>query len=810
MIYFAKKNSRLFLDPKRAKKYRATDNLQLDEAEYKRMFDPITPMGGGGEAKYVVTDWQANPIYLHLKDIVKAEIQRTSKQLEVNLTDKFAKTRKMRDSYRQLYKGLFRSLINEYAPLVGLQGISDSQDPYKWAQNLMSGNKDGQGDKQAPQGNSDIIDGFVDLIKNHITDDQDLAAYNELIYKGDYEIAFEKGIQYYLLNLNKWDERWSDEFIDDIMHFNKAAGEIYTDLMTGRPVVERFIPEILYTSPFKRRDGEDLMYYFIEYEITFADFARSIGRNLDPSQLKDVFEYNKSQGSSHGLSWIEWTEKPNKVRDDAMIRVGKMAALTQDYEVYMDAVDTNYPRYQQVDLSWKEKPNTPNKYKARKDEKHFNVWYSWYYIPPTTEHMSNADYAWQAQFIFDIKKNQDQERYGEDGRYSKSPLVIYDNSRQASFSDRVQYWMPKIHYASMQYQNCLINDIDATIASDDLLTGLLAAVDEDNKISAGDPSRPTGGNGKNAYMQQWDMIKQRSAGFLNMVDRQGNPVIDPSKLLLKFKNDQIERAGKYMAEIAIMYNNLVQAIAMNDARQGQDTKPRTPVAALNESIKSSDNATFFVTKGYETFLKTYAERIVRFIIRIGKDAKTYGFTKLLDEFKSVVGEAFGLTVDGMEDIPPESVGLTVNYTDNSAKKDFVMNMATEFIKQGQLDNDFLYLILGADNWKLSFLLMRIGIKKRKQEKAHEQEVQQQYIMQQKDADLKIAMALQGAKGDSKDKNIMTQGKVDEMVNNSLNAAKAETQQKQKQQLLNNKLEQQEHAADLQQQSKAQDALAGSQ
>lgn len=98
-LYFMKKNSRLFLDPVRATQYRATDTLQLNERLYKEMVDPSTPMGGGGKASYFSADWKANPSYLKLKNIVKAKIEKSGKQYEVNMTDKYAKTRRMNHNY---------------------------------------------------------------------------------------------------------------------------------------------------------------------------------------------------------------------------------------------------------------------------------------------------------------------------------------------------------------------------------------------------------------------------------------------------------------------------------------------------------------------------------------------------------------------------------------------------------------------------------------------------------------------------------------------------------------------------------------
>lgn len=790
MLYYMKRNFKLFLDPNVAAKYRATDNLELDEKVYKQMVDPITPMGGGGTASYFSSNFKANPCYIHLKNIIKAEIQKAPGNLEVNMKDKYAKTRKMREENRIVYQHALRELINEYAPLVGLKGISDKQDPYKWIKSLQAGKV--EGGKET----SDVISSFSDLIKNYITDSEDLALYSSMVYKGDYEIAFEIGIKYYLIEYNKWIDRWSDEFLDDIMHFNKACGEWYTDEISGRPIIERFVPERLCTSHFRRKDGEDLMYYFIEYEITFADFVKEIGKGLPPQKLKDVFQYNKMQGSSHGLNWIDGLDKPNQTRDNAKIRVGKAACLTQDYEIDLSDYTAHYPRYQSNDISWKPLPDE----KANPDTKHYNVWYSWYYIPPSASLLNNSDYAWQSQFIFNLKKNQDQFRYGEDGRYSKSPLVIYDNGRQASYSDIIQNYMPLIHTSWHNLQNCLVNDFEATILADEFLGGLLAAVDEDNKIDPGMKGNPTGGNGRDAMMEQWKMIKQSGKGFLKMTDKNGVPIVDPSKLVLNVKNNYLDRAEKYIAMMAMLYQEMTRALAMTDAREGQDVKPRTPVAAIEEGIKASNKATWFIQLAYETFLKMYAERIVRYIIEIAHEKQKLGYSKRFDEFMDIVGQANAMLLEGMADVPPESIGMTVSYVDNTAKKDFMMQLAMQYVAQNQLDNDFIYLLMGADNWKEGFCLMRLGIKKRKAEMAEQAAQQQQYVMEQKQMDLQIAQQLNGQKYSGIDQNIMTAGKVDAAIAEQISKLKLNDQLQIKETIKNNKMEQDTHKENLKQQA----------
>lgn len=758
-LFFMKRSggSKLFLDPDKAAAYRKTDRLDPhDPQQYKKMFDPITPMGQGGTAQYVSADFKLNPIYIHLKNIVKAEIENTGKQIEVSLTDKFAKTRQMQDNYRILYQREFRKLVNHLAKEIGIPGISENQDPYKFVQNMFRDDTE-----QSP----DMVDKYVDLIKNQITDSQDLALYNELIYKGDYEMAFELGIKYYLFNLNKWNDRWADEVLNDLMHFNKFAGEWYTDLITGRPVIERFSPEALWTSPFRRKDGEDIMYYWTEYTITFGDFVRTMGKNLSPARLKEVFELMKQQ-SVHNIDWQDsFFDFGATVytRDSALVRIGRAAFLSTDMDVQAENIYTGQVR--QVPITWEATEN------ERRVEKRYNVWRWWYYIPPTTGGTFSANWQWQSNFIFELQKFQDQQRFGDNGRYAKSPLVIYDNSSQASFTDIVQAFMPKITHLWHRYQNYIVNDIDAQILSDDFLGGMLSAIDEENNVSVTSKENPVGGNGINPYLEQWRMIKQGGTGFLRMRDKNNQPILDPSKLVVSIKNNYLEKAEGTLTQMLILYETMIKSLAFSPMTAGEEVKPRTPVAALEQTLKSTNRARFFIQKAYESVICQYGERIVRYIIDIANEVDKYKFPYRWDEFMENVGYANGLAIEGMKEIDPECVGMTINYVDNTAMKEFVMQMAIEYSKTKELNEEFLYLLMGVDNWKYAFVLMRMAMRKRRSELQEEAAMAHQRAMELKQADLAIAIKLQQAKDAGKDQNIVTEGQVEMMINEKLNEGK---------------------------------------
>ena len=128
-------------------------------------------------------------------------------QVEASFTDKYSKTRKMRDSYKALHSRQSALELGEktFAKELGIPGISESQDPYKWIKNFSEHQEKGKDGKE--MGN-DVVSKFSDLIKNKIESNEDLMLYNEMVYKGDYEQAIEKGMDYYMFNI-RWDDQWA-------------------------------------------------------------------------------------------------------------------------------------------------------------------------------------------------------------------------------------------------------------------------------------------------------------------------------------------------------------------------------------------------------------------------------------------------------------------------------------------------------------------------------------------------------------------------------------------------------------------------
>jgi hypothetical protein len=281
------------------------------------------------------------------------------------------------------------------------------------------------------------------------------------------------------------------------------------------------------------------------------------GQGLSREQLKEVFNLNKQQvagAAGYGLEFDSVFGTP--YGNNATIRIGFFSILTQDTQVFADGgyVSNQSSGLEMKPIDWYPTEDETNE-GIERTQKTYNVWYSCYYIPPPsstqrTFSSAQASWQWQAQYIFNIQKDIDQQRYGEDLRYAKPSLIIWSEQRP-SFTDVKQSYMPKINNLWHKFQNCLIQDTTALAMSNDLLGGLLATVDESNKNGEG--------NGRDAAMEQFKMLRQSGMGFMEFKDNKGNLILDPTKLFVAIDTKHIDKAERYLQLMLGLYQQMTMA-----------------------------------------------------------------------------------------------------------------------------------------------------------------------------------------------------------------------------------------------------------
>lgn len=795
-LFFAKMNSNVLVDYKKANTYRRNNLLDIDSNLYRQMIDPPTPMSPNGSAEYFASDFKALPISTHLRNIRKSKLDKIGiiNKPQVNEINKFSKSQRQKDKDKILHQQVFRELITQVAKDLGLPPLSRSQSAEEYVEKLQN-NEGGKA--------TDDISRVMEQIKLQIKDDQDYALYERYVYKGEIERAFELGIYYYLISQNKWNVI-SQLFNEDLVNFNRACGQWYVDNTTGRPVVRYFDPARLYTSPFRQKNGDDILYWFYEEPVPFSDFVRQFGSTLTDTQLKQVFLINKSTGSGHNLDWECGVQR----RNNAMIMVGYAAFLSQDSNDFAEVNDNNgNVLWTPVESTWK-----PDEESAVQKKKIYNVWYSFSYIPPPGEYYTRnmqADWVWQSQYIFNAQKETDMFRFGVDRRYAKSSLVIWRDDTP-SCTDIEEAFMPKIYNTWHKFQNCLIQDTNAVVIDEDFILGVLNAVDESNPINPNDPSNSTGSNGINAGLETFRQMRQGGIAMMKFRDKNGNviPNMKPQDFFVKLDTGHLEKAEKYLQLILQQYELLKVALAQSDVTEGVGAKPRTNELSINASIEASNNAIWFVEFPVREFMIMYSERCIQYIVNLVKDKKVYNYEERWKNFEEVVGLAQSLMIEGIADLAPEDIGITVSLEDTSAQVEYIRGLCLEMVKNNQIgfDGAMLAVEVAKINYKFGFAIVALFRKQKEEENAAQAEVVHQQQLELQEGQLKIALALQGAKTEGALKEIDKNGQVEAMLAEMVNQLKFQSQSMLKSQTTNSRMQETDNRLEKEHNLKNQDSL----
>lgn len=782
--------------------YRKLGRLDLDRQTYVNMVDPPTPSGLGGKADYFAADFKANPINIHLDNIVRAKMDKIGvvNKLQVNEIDKFAKSQRQLDKDKVIHQRVFRDIISYAIKELGgvLPPLSRSETAEEYITKLEGKN---------PSRGTDEVSRIIDQIKLKVKDDKTYALYERYAYKGEVERSFEMWMEHDLINQNKW-RNVSQFFNDDLKNFNAAVGRCYTDETSGRQIVEYIEPNSFFTNPFTQEDGGDITDCFHEKNITFADFVKQFGTTLTNEQLKEVFLLNKVSSASGFGHNVDWTDQPTTQRNNARIRIGFASVLTQETKFSNEYVKNRTPEYTPNVDTW-----TPDKESAEQKQKIYNVWYSFYYVPPPTTTLngtnSQASWNWQSRYIFNIKKNIDMYRYGIDYRYAKPDYVVWRDLRP-SFTDIAQAYMPKIHNMWHKFQNSIIQDTTALAIDVDLITGLLNAVDEaNNKDPENLAKGSTGGNGVDAGMEAWRSLKQGGMGFVKFRDKNGELLVpDPSKLFVPINTGHLEKAEKYLEMMLQLYEQLKIALAQSDVSEGQQGKPRTVTAAIEASLEASNNAMFFLEKPARELLIMFGERSVQWQLNMIKEKKKYGYEQRWNNYVEVVGLAQALMVEGLEDMNAEDIGLTISLEDTTQMREWIFQLANEMVKNKELSIDALALVVEVSktNYKFAMALLLLSAEEKSEENAQIADMQFQQQMKLKQMDLQTAQALVGAKSQGQQQAIDLQGQIDAKLAELSNQLKFQSQSQLKQQTTESRIKEHDAKADKDANVKQQESL----
>jgi hypothetical protein len=113
------------------------------------------------------------------------------------------------------------------------------------------------------------------------------------------------------------------------------------------------------------------------------------------------------------------------------------------------------------------------------------------------------------------------------------------------------------------------------------------------------------------------------------------------------------------------------------------------------------DANFFLEDAAIDLTEEIGERLIYFIKKISEE----GDTERFQDFKDVVGQANGLMMEEIRDIPLHKFGLSVHNVNNDEMKQYVQSLAEKLVAAQALDIEVLSMLLKIDNWKYAAVFM---------------------------------------------------------------------------------------------------------
>ncbi len=445
-----------------------------------------------------------------------------------------------------------------------------------------------------------------------------------------------------------------------------------------------------------------------EFDISFGEFVQMAGGDLKPEILRDIFNKNRqfhSLANGYNQNYPEYDKCNTFQRNSAKIRIGYHEFETQNMDVYADYVTKQGNNvFTAVDHTYNPSYYQKTALNAKRVEKHYNVWYSFYYIPLDTLFTiaGTTSFKDQAKYIFQFGPVQDQVREGDDQRYAKGTFVGY-RSKRFSFAKIEHSFMPEIVKQWQLFQNDASASMsDGVLWAEEVINNMMKYVD------SGKSSETEGGK-KASKMEAIRVIRQTNSGIVNFTDDTGEEA-GPGKqrkMFEKVELNSLDTAAKRLALIMTLYRLLTQSLGFNEVTEGQTPEARTNLGGINLAVAASSNALYQMEEALISSQLNLGERMMYYIKEIvdeGPDSERF------QEFQNIVGEANSMAAQGIKDIPLHKMSLHLEDQMTDQIKQEIINTAKEMAKAQIISPDQVLFLMFIENVKYAYAILAIEIR----------------------------------------------------------------------------------------------------
>lgn len=649
-------------------KFRLLDLGMTQEELLKNFFDPKGKQNpDGGKAEFFRTDFKPCPLVQSLNGITKNYIINQMADISVNGLDKLSVDKKVKKRQQDILKRYTVDLIN-------FIGSQTGDMPFDYSTNL---------DKVSAGEDSTGGVSIVEQIRSELSDDLNFALLSETgALKDGVELSHEMMINHFLESL-KFKDRVAGDLVSDIMKARCFSYRFYTSAMDGTPQIKYIDPIILNTSPFREKDASDMDWWYYEFTTTWGEYMKMIGGKISLEKNMKIYETNRSQFYPNDLypCWSNPEMFP---------------------QFYTSILNTN------IRLGYFEFKK--NVFDAASG-KYYDKTYKFYYLPIT-----NSSLSINPEYILDLGGLQDMPRFGGMLQYSGFSLVLWRDSKYASWYKIQEPDLFRLNALYNQYLNTVSaivprGVIFAEETLRELAEEMLKAKEEYMNQNGQELTNQNG-----AYQQILNEIINKfiQTGRGIFKRRQGDAderQLDPPTFSIGHQvyDDLKELMGQMMG----IYNMMVMSLGTNPIMLGQAPKQHQTLKGIELANQSSTTMLDELVRIYEEGIVEFGRRMIYYDQLVIKefDKNFEPTTVRAEQMKAIIGVAGIGWQEIFEDMWVQHCTMTIQNRPSDEQRMSLMDYAMQLEQKQLCPIGTAILVSQIKNYKLAWLFVKASIER---------------------------------------------------------------------------------------------------
>jgi hypothetical protein len=292
--------------------------------------------------------------------------------------------------------------------------------------------------------------------------------------------------------------------------------------------------------------------------------------------------------------------------------------------------------------------------------------------------------------------------------------------------------MPQINLLWMQMQNDIANAIPhGLVWVEEFLTSVIGMVEDGDK------------DAKGVKQDLISNIRQTGSAIAKFY-KGTDELVAGGKPFIDVKTGHLDSAAQRIVAMMQLYQLMTRSLSMSETAEGVDPKARQSVGGIQIANNASENGTYWMEQAYGKAGIQAGEWLLSYFKKIVDD----GESERLQDFIDIVGQANGMAMRSIKDIPMHKLGLYVDSGITDDQRIALINFANQMAAAGMVEPDMGIFLLTIENFKYGYAILRLKMNQTRRLKERQLQEDRAFQLQMKQSDFELELQKQQANNEA--------------------------------------------------------------